>query len=89
VITRVGMDRSGEEKKNPFPHYNTGQNHNTKTANKFLKNVIKFEYLGATLWNENHIRDEVKIRLQVHSGTLTAIRFRIAYLLSYLDVTTK
>jgi hypothetical protein len=49
VITRVGMDRSGEEKKNPFPHYNTGQNHNTKTANKFLKNVIKFEYLGATL----------------------------------------
>jgi hypothetical protein len=42
---------------------NSGQNQNIKIANESFENVAEFKYLGATLTNQNYIRDEVKNRL--------------------------
>jgi hypothetical protein len=43
-------------------HQNSGQNHNIKMANKFLKNVAKNKYLGITVTNENLIHKKIKSR---------------------------
>jgi hypothetical protein len=42
---------------------NAGQNHDIKTANKFLENAAQFIYLGTTVTNENLIQKEIKRRL--------------------------
>jgi hypothetical protein len=44
-------------------HPNSGQNQNIRIANESFENVAKFKYLGATLTNQNDIRDEIKSRL--------------------------
>jgi hypothetical protein len=59
-------------------HQNAGQNHNIKIANRALVNVAKLKCLGATVTNQNLIRDEIKSR--VNSG-IAAIQFRIFCLL--------
>jgi sorting nexin-29 len=46
-------------------HPNSGQNHNTRTANEMFENVAKFKYLGMTLTNKNDIHDEIKSRLNM------------------------
>jgi hypothetical protein len=38
---------------------NSGQNQNIRIANESLENVAKSKYLGATLTNQNDIRDEI------------------------------
>jgi hypothetical protein len=42
-------------------HQTTGQNY-INVANKSLKNMVKFKYLGATLTNQNRIHKEIKSR---------------------------
>jgi hypothetical protein len=42
---------------------NSGQNQNIRIAYESFENVAKFKYLGATLTNQNNIRDELKNRL--------------------------
>jgi hypothetical protein len=44
-------------------HPNSGQKQNIRIANESSENVEKFKYLGATLTNQNDIRDEIKNRL--------------------------
>jgi hypothetical protein len=39
---------------------NVRQNHSVLTANKSFDNVAKFEYLAATLTNQNWIHEEIK-----------------------------
>jgi hypothetical protein len=34
-----------------FHHQNEGQIHNIKIINKYLRNVIKFKYMGITITN--------------------------------------
>jgi hypothetical protein len=41
-------------------HPNSGQNQNIRIANESFENVANFKYLGATLRNQNDIRDELK-----------------------------
>jgi hypothetical protein len=42
---------------------NSGQDQNIRIANESFGKVTKFKYLGATLTNQNDIRDEIKSRL--------------------------
>jgi hypothetical protein len=42
---------------------NSGQNQNIRIANESFEKVATFKYLGATLTNQNDIRDEIKSRL--------------------------
>jgi hypothetical protein len=44
---------------------NAGQNDNIKMANKSLKNVAEFAYLGTTVTNENCMLEEIKSRLNL------------------------
>jgi hypothetical protein len=39
-----------------FHQHNAGQYHTIKTANKSLKNVTKFKYLGKTLTDLNDVK---------------------------------
>jgi hypothetical protein len=39
---------------------NAGQNHDIKIANRCLKNVEQFRYLGTTVTNQNLMQEEIK-----------------------------
>jgi hypothetical protein len=41
----------------------TRQNYSTKVANRFFEDVAKFDYLGTTLTDQNHMHEEIKSRL--------------------------
>jgi ERCC4-related helicase len=55
-------------------HKTTGQNHYIKAANKSLKNVAKFKYLGMTITNKNSIHEKIKSRLNFLSACYLAVR---------------
>jgi hypothetical protein len=42
--------------------YNSGQNHNVKTADMCFKNVAQLKYLGTTVRNQNLIQEDIKRR---------------------------
>jgi hypothetical protein len=46
-------------------HQNAGQNHETKTAHRFFKNVGQFKCLGMTVTDQNLIPEEIKRRLNL------------------------
>jgi hypothetical protein len=46
-------------------HLNAGKNRNTKIANRFFENVVKFKYLGITVTHQNLIKDKIKSRLNL------------------------
>jgi hypothetical protein len=43
-----------------YRHQNAGQNHDIKTANRYLENVGEFIYLGLTVSSQNLIQEEIK-----------------------------
>jgi hypothetical protein len=43
--------------------YGSNWRRRIKLANESFENVAKFKYLGATLTNQNDIRDEIKSRI--------------------------
>jgi hypothetical protein len=45
------------------------RDHNIKIADKFLKNVAKFKYLGMTETNQNYIHDKIKSRLKMWNAS--------------------
>jgi hypothetical protein len=45
-------------------YQNAGQNHNLMVANKSLRNVAKFTYLGMMI-NQNCIHEEINSRLNM------------------------
>jgi len=47
---------------------NAEQNCNTKTANRFFKDVVNFRYLGMKVTNQNYIHDESKSRLNCRNA---------------------
>jgi ribosomal protein S2 len=60
----IGLEINAEKTKYMIvSHPNSGQNQNIRIANESFENVAKFKYLGATLTNQNDIRDEIKKRL--------------------------
>jgi hypothetical protein len=61
----IGLEINAEktEYRIMFHYPNSGQNQNIRIANESFENVEKFKYLGATLTNQNDIRDEIKNRL--------------------------
>jgi hypothetical protein len=61
----VGLEINAEKTKYMVMslHPNSRQNQNIRIADKSFENVAQFKYLGATLTNQNDIRDEIKSRL--------------------------
>jgi hypothetical protein len=59
----IGLEINAEKTKYMSHYPNLGQNQNIRTANESFENVARFKYLGATLTNQNDIRDEIKNRL--------------------------
>jgi hypothetical protein len=55
-------------------HPNSGQNQNIRIANKSFENVAKFKYFGATLTNQNDIRDEIKNRLNSRNACYHSVQ---------------
>jgi hypothetical protein len=56
----IGLEINAEKTKYMIMscHPNSGQNQNIRVANESFENVAKFKYLGATLTNQNEIREE-------------------------------
>jgi hypothetical protein len=61
----IGLEINAEKTKYIIMsrHPKSGQNQTIRIANESFENVAKFKYLGATLTNQNAIRDEIKNRL--------------------------
>jgi hypothetical protein len=61
----IGLEINAEKTKYMIMscHQNSGQNQNIRIDNESFENVTKFKYLGATLTNQNDIREEIKNRL--------------------------
>jgi hypothetical protein len=55
VSWEIGIEANTEKIKCMFMSHpqNAGQNHTLRTANKSLKNVTKFKYLGTRVLNQN------------------------------------
>jgi len=64
--------------------FTTHQNHNTKAANKSLKNVAKFKYLGMTITNQNWIHEEIKNRLNAGNACYHLVQNLSHLFTSYL-----
>jgi hypothetical protein len=73
----IGLEINAEKTKYMIMsrHPNSGQVQNIRTANESFENVAEFKYLGATLTNQNDIRDKIKSRL--NSGMLAIIQSEI------------
>jgi hypothetical protein len=61
----IGLEINAEKTKYMIMsrHPNLGQDQNIRIANESFENWAKFKYLGATLTNQNGVRDEIKSRL--------------------------
>jgi hypothetical protein len=61
----IGLEINAEKTKYMIMslHPNSGENQNIRIANESFEKMEKFKYLGATLTNQNGIRDEIKNRL--------------------------
>jgi LEA14-like dessication related protein len=71
----IGLEINAEKTKYIImSHLNSGQNQNIRIANESFENVAKFEYLGATLTNQNDIRDEIKNRLNSGNGCYHSVQ---------------
>jgi hypothetical protein len=55
-------------------HQYSGQNQNIRIANESFENVAKFKNLGATLTNQNDIRDEIKNRLNSENACYHSVQ---------------
>jgi hypothetical protein len=55
-------------------HLNSGQNRNIRIGNKLFENVVKFEFLGTTLTNQNDIHDEMKSRLNFGNASFYSVQ---------------
>jgi hypothetical protein len=64
-------------------HKNVGQNHSVLTDKKPFENGANFRYLGATVTNQNCVREHIKSIL--NSRRLVAILFRVFAFLSPLQ----
>jgi hypothetical protein len=49
-------------------HQDAEQNHNIKTANKFVENVAKFKCLGVIERSQNYIHEEIKNKLNCENS---------------------
>jgi hypothetical protein len=56
------------------PHQNAGKNHDIKIANSYFENMAQFKYLGATVTNQNFIKEEVKTRLNSGNASYHYVR---------------
>jgi hypothetical protein len=61
----IGLEINAEKTKHMIKsrYPNSGQNQNVRITNESFEMVAKFKQLGATLTNQNDIRDEIKSRL--------------------------
>jgi hypothetical protein len=55
-----GLEVNGERSKYALlvRHQNAGQNHDTKIANRFLENAMKFKYLRTAIRNQHLVQQE-------------------------------
>jgi hypothetical protein len=54
--------------------------HNIKVANKCIRNIAKFRYLGMTVTNQNCIREEIKCRLNLGNACYHSVHNLLSYL---------
>jgi hypothetical protein len=60
-----GLEVNSEKNKHMLTsrHQNTGQDHDTKRANRCFENVAQFRYLRTAVTNQNLIQEDIKERL--------------------------
>jgi hypothetical protein len=57
-----------------FCHQNAGQNHNLLTADKSHENVVKLNYLGKRVTNQNWIHEEINSRLNMGNACYHSVQ---------------
>jgi hypothetical protein len=55
-------------------HWNAGQNHEIKIANRCFENVAQFRYLGTTITRQNLIQEDIKRRLNLGNACYQSVQ---------------
>ncbi|PNF30897.1 hypothetical protein B7P43_G05206 [Cryptotermes secundus] len=67
---------------------NAGQNQNIKIANTTSENVVKCNYLGTIVTNQNLIQEEIKRRLNSGNACCHSIQNLLSFLLLSKNIKT-
>jgi hypothetical protein len=72
----IGLEVNSEKTKYMFMYrlQTAGQSNYIRVANKSIKRVAKFKYLGATLMDQNCIHEEIRNRLTSGNACYHAVQ---------------